>query len=60
MEFSFFCVEFGFGGQITGALIVWAFVDGKDFGFFPEIEGIVTAGTPVFGLRRMTAVSDFR
>jgi hypothetical protein len=47
LEFLFFRIEFTFSGEISGAVVIWAFIGGDDFCFFPQIKCAVTVRAPV-------------
>lgn len=62
----FFAIEFVLCGNVSRAVVIGTFVDGEDFGFFPEIKSVVAKRTPIRSFYRamMTAgreeiVADF-
>lgn len=62
----FLTIEFVLCGKVSWAVVIGTFVDGEDFGFFPEIKSVVAKRTPVrsFYLAMMTVdleeiVADF-
>ena len=62
----FFAIEFVLCGNVSRAIVIGTFVDGEDFGFFPEIKSVVAKRTPVFGfywtmmtVDREKVVADF-
>lgn len=62
----FLTIEFVLCGKVSWAVVIGTFVDGEDFGFFPEIKSVVAKRTPVLGfyLAMMTVdreeiVADF-
>lgn len=45
----FLAIEFVLCGNVSWAVVIGTFVDGEDFGFFPEIKSVVAKRTPVLG-----------
>ena len=45
----FFAIEFVLCGNVSWTVVIGTFVDGQDFGFFPEIKSVVAKRTPVLG-----------
>lgn len=45
----FFAIEFVLCGNVSWAVVIGTFIDGEDFGFFPEIKSVVAKRTPVLG-----------